>query len=490
MSVAKKSISGIAWLSLANSGNQVTTLIVFITLARHLTLEEFGVVMLAITINNIFTILFKDGVVDYLVKHDPAEPYVDHTAFFVVTAFGILCVAFQLGAVVPLLGFLSELETSSYIAVMTPITLLNSLTVINLAYARRRFNFKVTALRNFANGFLTGVIAIIMALLGFGAWSLIVSRVLGSIGAAMILWLGEPYRPTFVFRKDTATSIIFYSLPIIKFRILTYLAGRMPEFLLAGIAGPAALAVFRVGGRLVEALNSLLLDPIANVLMTTFSKIEAPDRNRASLRITSALVLFVAPIYIGIGSLAPFVTDILYGSKWAESSKVLTFLSFQIIPAAVKMVITVRVKTTGDTRPLGRMGRLELASISALSLTAVFGDPAIVSLAILCNSFFTLYLYTKFYNDAFEVNAGKVIGEIVPYTTACCTMFAAVYLAGTAFPSYVAPLISCLFLATFGVLTYVFMVVVVFRNASRSLLADVWLLSPSKIKKVFRRENL
>ncbi|TBC02995.1 oligosaccharide flippase family protein [Rhizobium ruizarguesonis] len=490
MSIKAKSVSGIGWLSFANSANQLTTLAVFVILARHLTLEQFGLVMLAVLINNVFTIVFKDGVVDFIIRNDDdADGDITATAFWLLLMLAALCIAIQSGVIAPLVDHFFSADTSMYLAAMAPIIALNAMSVVNLANARKKFNFKITAFRNFINGLLTGIVAIVMALLGYGAWSLIISRVAGALGSAVILWYEEPYRPQLAFNVKHAKRIVSYSAPILQFRLLSYLSGRMPEFLLAAFAGPAALAIYRVGGRLIEAVNSLLLDSIANVLVTTFTKLRDRDTVEPYIRVTSALLAILAPIYIGCGAIAPELTHVLYGEKWAESSIVLTFLSLQIVPAVLKMIAITLFKTRDRTSKLRMLGILDIVSSALFALTATTGSPSTVAAAVVTSTFLTCWFYLAASQKSFGISRASVVKGAWPYCIASFAMFATVYPLARLLLSHMPPLAAAMVAALTGALIYAAIILVFFRRQSLDLLAELSFLLPGRLKKlVVKRE--
>ncbi|ACE94913.1 putative succinoglycan biosynthesis protein (plasmid) [Rhizobium etli CIAT 652] len=486
MSIKAKSVSGIGWLSFANSANQVTTLIVFVILARHLTLEQFGLVMLAVLINNVFTIVFKEGIIDLLIRNDDqVDGDIRPTAFWLLLMLAALCVAIQSGMIAPFVDHFFSADTSVYLAAMAPIIVLNAMSVVNLANARKKFNFKISALRNFINGLLTGIVAIVMALLGYGAWSLIISRVAGAIGSAVILWYEEPYWPRFAFNVRDARRIVSYSAPILQFRLLSYLSGRMPEFLLAAFAGPAALAIYRVGGRLIEAVNSLLLDSIANVLVTTFAKLRERDTIEPYVRVTSALLAILVPIYIGCGAIAPQLTHVLYGGKWAESSFVLTLLSFQIVPALLKVIAITLFKTHDRTSKLRMLGVRDIILSVLFALTATTGSPSIVAAAVVIGAFLTCTFYLSASQKSFGISATWVVKGGFPYCIASLAMFAMVYPLSGFLLSHMPPLVAAMVAALAGAFMYTALILVFFRKQSLDLLNELLFLVPSRFKKLF-----
>lgn len=471
MNLRRKTISGILWLSVANFFNQLLSLAVFVILARELSLDEFGVAMLAILIMNIFSMFFKDGIIDFLVREQDGtfSEKLKTTAFWLSLIFGLLLTTVLVLVVAPIFDHFYGGPAAGYILVMSPMMIFSSVTILNLAVVRRNYAFKVAASRNVANGILTGAIAIFLAFDGWGAWALIYSRVLGALGAALILVWQEPFFPKFGFSTRCAREIIRYSMPLVSARLVTYLSSRSPEMALALVGGPAALAIYRVGCRVVEVLNSLLVDPVANVLLTTFSKMEQGEAAKNAPKITAALVGILAPAFLGAASIAVPLTGVLYGERWQESASVMMVLCFQIVPVTVRLVLVMIYKTARATRRLWDLALIELALSVLLMASASFWGEAYVAVAVVLQTILMAALHIGLRPDGVQFPAASAVADVVAPSLSALVMFVGVYFTVSSV-AYLDVWIQLLSGVAFGLILYLGLLLLVFPSwMSRAL---------------------
>lgn len=486
MSLKKNTFVGVVWLSFANSANQIVTLIVFIILARHLDLRDFGLVMLAILIINIFTIFFKEGVVEYLVRRNTWEERAASTAFWIMALAGLVLTAILAGLIGPALQHYYGGDISAYILTLSPVILLGCLSVVHVSLVRRNFHFRLSATRNFSNGLLTGVIAVFMAISGYGAWSLIVSRVIGAFGAAIILWAQEPYQPNFVFSITETRAIARYSIPVLFARFLTYLASKSPDLLLSALIGPAALAIYRVGSRLIETFNTLLLDPVANVLVTTFAAIRAEGADRAFRRVMRLLSAIMLPIYVGAAAIALQLTIVFYGSKWEQSGWVMLLLCLQIAPILLRSIIGVVYKSVGQANRLSLLGVIELIlSVSLIYLAALLG-PVAVAGSMLIYMHLIAALFLHYGQRDLNLNIGKVLSCIWPFVFSAFSLGVCVFV----FNNFLAVSVFAVWqLAAgiaLGIVLYPLILMIFFPRETQHLVQEVSPLIPRRLGFILR----
>lgn len=430
MSLGRKTLGGLVWVSVANSINQVLSFVVFVVLARQLNLSEFGAVMLAILVINVFTMFFKDGIVDFLVREDDSsidDVVRKSTAFWSTIAYGAVLGAILCLVVGPVLGLFVDPVVTHYIFWMSPIVLIGCWTIVHLALVRRNYAFKVSAMRNVVGGLITGVTAVLMAAMGWGAWALVFSRVLGSLAAALVLVLQEPLRPRFVFSASYAATLTRYSYPLIGARLVSYLSSKTPEVALTLFGGTAILALYRVGIRVIEVLNSLLIDPLSNVLLTTLTKVDRAEFGFYVSRTMSVLVLVLSPFFLGVAAVSYPLTLLLFGEKWSESSFVMNILCFQIVPIVIRTVLLISFKASNTTARIWRLSIVELL-INALLMgcASMWGGAASVALASVFMSLLVTSVYIRVAATEGNINFSIVGKEILGPCVAAIVMYALV----------------------------------------------------------------
>jgi O-antigen/teichoic acid export membrane protein len=479
MSLKQKTLAGVVWVSLGNSANQVLALLVFIVLARRLDANDFGHVMLAVLFINIFTIFFKVGVVEYLVQLQTWEDTAASTAFWIMAAVGVALTLLLAVLVGPALQSYWGGDISAYIGVMSTVVLLGCLSVVNQALVRRHFRFRVSATRNLGNGLVAGLVAMAMALAGYGAWSLVVSRVIGALGGAIILWVQEPYRPTLAFSAAQTREITRYVMPVLSMRFLSYFSLKMPDLLLSALVGPAALAIYRVGGRIIDALNALFLESLANVLVSTFARVGNHGADRAFRRIMAVLSAVVVPVFVGCAVVAPQLTVVFYGSKWQESSWVMLLLSLQIAPLLLRSVTAVVYTSLGKAGRLWSLGLIELSTSVLLTVAAAMLGPVAVAASMLISIHLAAALFLRFGRRDLDFRVGSLLAAMRPFVFSAFAMGACVFVVNSFATVSLSPLAQLVTGVGLGMVLYPLILLLFFPSGVKEFLREATPLVPN-----------
>ena len=484
MSIKAKTSSGIFWNILANSSIQLANLLVFVLLARQLSLNEFGVVMLAVLVVNFFTIFVKEGVVEYLVQRDTVDDVFLSTAFWLTLGGGLLLTVAIAGVVAPIMGAIFGWQLTAYLQALSPVILFGATSVVQLALVRREFKFRVTAMRNFLNGVITALVALALAALGFGAWALILSRVVGALGAAVLLWIAEHFSLRLVFSAAASREILTFSAPIVGSRLMSYLATKVAELLLAFFLGPASLAIYRVGGRIVEALNALLLHPIISVALTSFSRVKRERLGAAFTRLCAVLFAFALPIYYGAGAIAPDVMHVFFGAKWADSALVMTLLCLSAGAQMLRTIIPAALKAADATRLLYNFSFVEVLSGMFWSLVTVAFGPAAVALGALIDPHGSLLVNRNILRGVLSLRLVDVLGTVWAYVVAALIMVVGVQIFVFFIATNMQPIARLFASIALGGVLYCGSLLVIGRPALRSLVFEVGPLVPRRLQPI------
>lgn len=472
---------------LANSSTQLASLVVFVLLARQMSLADFGVVMLAVLFNNFFLLLVKEGVQDYLVQSRRWDAEFVSTAFWFMLAWGVVLTLFVAFVFAPLAGLIYGQQLTIYTQALAPTLLMGAASTTSAASARREFRFRVTAFRNFLNGAVSGIVALVLFALGFGPWSLIWSRVAAALGAALLLWIAEPIPVTRAFSRGDMSGIVKFSAPILSSRVLSYFALKVSELLLAFVIGPAGLAVFRVGGRINESLSALFVHPIVIVALSTFAKVDKERAGQAFIRLSTALIAFSVPVYYGGAAIANDFVDIFFGEKWHESGPIMSFILLAATPMLLRATVPAALKAADSTTDLYRFSVVEILSGMFWSAVTVHFGPTAVAFGAMVDPHGSLFINRDVLRRSLGIRLLDVAKAIAPYTMAGLIMFAVVKI----FEMTVAaswgewPRLLCS--VAIGGIIYPGLLLTVWRHTLATLLIELEPLAPQRVRPLLVR---
>ncbi len=334
-------------------------LVVFVTtviLAHYLSKGDFGVVGYAVTIIGFLDVVKDLGIGASLIYH--RDEAVFPTAFWISiwtnTTFFLLT-----WILAPLVGSFFHDPRAIWVTRILAMNFpLNALGSTHEALLIKDLEFRKRFIPEFAKAIVKGVVAIGLAILGFGPWSLIISQLSGTLVAVIILWNIVPWRPSFTFQGHVARSLLAFGLPLVGMNVVSAVALNVDYIFIGRYMGSDALGVYTLAFRMPELTILYFCGIVAQVIFPIFSKIrdDSDALRRGFLETARYVALVTVPIGLGMALLAePFVLA-LFGEKWLEAAPVLRGISIYALFISLGF-------NAGDVyKAQGRPGMLTLMS--------------------------------------------------------------------------------------------------------------------------------
>jgi O-antigen/teichoic acid export membrane protein len=196
------------------------------------------------------------------------------------------------------------------------------------ALLARSFQFGRLAASDFLAQVASGLVMLVLALSGAGAWSLMLGLSARSIvGLASVIAFAR-FLPTRAFHPRSLKPLWPFGLRASASGTLSYVARNIDDLLVARFLGATALGLYRVGFGIALLPFTYLGLAIGNVVLPTFGSItDDPVRVRLGfLRATRALAYLNTGITIAMWWLAALTVEILYGHAFVHSVAYLRIL--------------------------------------------------------------------------------------------------------------------------------------------------------------------
>jgi O-antigen/teichoic acid export membrane protein len=247
---------------------------------------------------------------------------------------------------------------------LAPILIISSALSVSNATIIRTQRFEIFAAGDFGCAVLSAIVGVVMALKGFGVWSL--------VGQQLILWLAKAiwvlgmtgFYPSMVIRLKLARPLLHFTFNNIAASITDFVGKSAPLLIVSQVLGITAAGHYSMGYQLTRVADMVVSNPV-NIL--TFSAVAiAPDRHAAASFITTGLRMLVtglAPLSVGLMLTADLATPLLLGPKWIATAPVLAAL------APGSLLICVYGFANSALLGKGRSGRMfKLTLLSSIAL--------------------------------------------------------------------------------------------------------------------------
>lgn len=372
----ERPVHAVLWNIIGRLVRQILQFVVSIALIRLLKPEDFGLVAM-VTVFTGFAQSYVDlGVGAALIQRKDLRSEYLHTGFWINMLAGLAICLLMLALSYPIAALYKEPRLQALIAVSSLQFPLSGLSVVHVALLSRAIRFRELNIVEVVSALFSGVASIVLALLGFGVWSLIVGTLSYSFCRVLTSYLFTRWKPRLVFHLQAVREIFRYSAPLVGSDTLNYWVRNADNFLLGRFWGAVELGFYSRAYALMMLPIGQITYSIGAVMFPFLSREQHnPQRLKHILLKSHRLMLLVAfPLMVGLFVLAETFVRAVFGEKWLPIVAMVRVLSivgaFQVVGSSVGWVSN----STGRTDISLRMSIMSaIVSLACFAIGLPFG---------------------------------------------------------------------------------------------------------------------
>ena len=329
VAIKKKAASAVKWSLLTEVLVKVITPLTQIILAHILAPEAFGVVATVTMVVSFADMLSDAGFQKYLVQHDfenleslfKTADVAFWTNLFVSLVLWLIILVFN-DPIARSVGCSGLGSVLIFASASLPLTALSS---IQLAIFHREFEFKDLLVSRVSVALVPMVITVPLAFLGFSYWSLVIGTVAGNLVNALVLTKMSKWRPKAFYSLELLKDMLGFSFWTLLESISIWLTSWVGTFVLGSTLSTYYLGLYKTSTGMVNAAMGIVTSATTPILFSALSRYQNDEESFESVFFDMQLkvALFVVPLGVGIYVFRRFVTDLLMGPNWMESSDLL-----------------------------------------------------------------------------------------------------------------------------------------------------------------------
>lgn len=319
---------GAAWMVLFRLVDRSIGLVSTAILARLLIPADFGLVAMAMSVIAMIELATAFSFeVALIQKKDPQREHYD-TAWtlniFVAAGGGALTAALAY----PAAAFYGDPRLAPVMFAIGAAWLVSGFDNVGTVDFRRRMDFGSEFRLLSIKRVIAFVVVVIAALTLRSYWALVIGMATGRVAGVILGYLMQPFRPRLSL-KCTRELFSFSGWMLLN-NMATVALSRVPHFFVGRTFGAQALGAYTVGSEIAQLAHTELVAPINRAMFPGYARLagDAPAFRRTCIDATSAILLIVMPVSIGIAVLAAPMVRILLGDKWHEAVPVIQVLAF------------------------------------------------------------------------------------------------------------------------------------------------------------------
>lgn len=328
MVTQKKTISGLIWVFAGTAGQNLLQFISILVLARLISPAEFGVVSAAMILIGLIQIFSDMGVGPAMVQFRELDDTHVGTGKTLSALFGIvmgMIVYLSAGYYEAFMGIEGVKGAIQLLSLALPIA---GLTIVSQALLQRELHFKRLMKFIFLSHVVGQlVVAVPMALLGFGYKSLIYAVLAQNLCLMVLVNVGQRF-VGYQFDIGVAKKILNFGFGQSLGKFSNYLAGQADNLIVGKFLGAAALGFYTRAYQLLTMPVNLVGGTLDKVMFPVMARMQDENKRLASIYIelTSLLLMIFTPVTV-LGVLCyDEIVYFLFGESWLPAAPILQIL--------------------------------------------------------------------------------------------------------------------------------------------------------------------
>lgn len=414
-----KVASGVAWSFSEKLLSMVVQMVVSIVVARMVAPADFGVMAIMTFFTSVALAIVDSGFSQTLIrKTAPTDEEYRSVLTFNVVVSVVLYIILVLVA-----PFVARLYGAPIIADIAPVLFLvlpiNSLCVVQTVMYTREFRFALLSKIVFAASLISGIVAVVMAILGCGIWALVAQRLLMMGVKAVAFWMLRRWHTSARFSLKSLREMAPYSLRLLVTDLIASIYNNVAQLFVGKMHSTSTLGYYSQAQKLKDLPVTSTVQAVQGVTFPALAQIADDDEKFAEgyLRIVRMLGFVLFPAMLMFVAIAPDMFMLLLGEKWMPTVPYFEILALSGVIYPIAIVSYNILKTKSDGRVIVRLEVIKRVIMTAIlcytiprSVEAIaWGMTAMAVVEFMLNSSAAMRYVKTSWGKLFEVLAPSFI---------------------------------------------------------------------------------
>jgi PST family polysaccharide transporter len=306
-------------------------------MARLLVPEDFGLQGMVVAFTG-FLSLFRDaGLSAVTVQRETLTHEQVSTLFWINLAIGTVLAGGLMLLAPAIAYFYGDSRLVAIAAVSATSFFLNGASVQHYALLQRQMRFFALGVIEVVGLLISSGVGLVMALAGYGYWSLVGMTVTLSAATAIGCWVAVPWTPGPPKRQVGMRSMLSFGGTLTLNSLIVYVGYNTEKVLLGHFWGAEALGVYGRAYQLISLPSDLVSSAVSSVAYASLARLQhdAQRLERAFLRGYSVSLSMTIPTTVTCAIFADEIVRIMLGPKWTATVPLFRLMTPTIVVLAL-----------------------------------------------------------------------------------------------------------------------------------------------------------
>jgi O-antigen/teichoic acid export membrane protein len=389
--VDRKLVRGSAWLALSYGGSQIVSFVIAAIIAHFVAPSAFGLVALASVAIAALTTLQESGLGLAVIQRRTDIERAAGTAFVFTATAGFVLYGAAFGIAPFLAHVFLQPRLTDVLRVLALLLIIRGLGVVPGALIERDLVFARRAKGELGGTIVQALVAVPLALSGFGVWSLVAGQLAGQVVQSVTFWRVTPLRPSpHLFSFGTLRELGRYGRHLTAANIVYFVEQNIDTATVGRLLRAADVGYYNMAWRLANLPATGISYIVGRVMFPTYATLQhdKPAFRDAFLTNVRRVALVSLPVGVGILLAAQPIVVGLFGERWEPAVAPLRVLALYGLLRAFSGTTAPVFQAAGKPQLVFLLGVCHLAVLCAalFTLTRPFGLVGAASSVVLAGA--------------------------------------------------------------------------------------------------------
>ncbi|HDH1530274.1 MULTISPECIES: lipopolysaccharide biosynthesis protein [Klebsiella pneumoniae complex] len=355
-------LSNAKWNSFSQFFKIIIQVVNLVYLAKIIPPADYGIMAMAAVVTNLAVLVRDLGTSAAIIQKKQLTEELKNTIFWLNSIMGmvicvIICFSSQWIA-----ELYSQPKLGNVLLLISVIFPLSSCAAAHLALMERESEFKKISFIEVSSSLTSVIIAVIMAHMGYGVYSLVGQAITLNLMSAVQFWISSKWSPSVkrFINLSELKQIFSFSANLSLFNLINYISRNGDSFIIGRYMSSVILGNYNLAYRIMLFPLQSLTFVASRSLYPILSKYQDDNKKILSTynECVFIIVLITAPLMAGIAILSEPFIHIVFGAQWKITADVLKWLAPTAIIQSVLSTTGAVFSAKGRTDVLLKLGIL------------------------------------------------------------------------------------------------------------------------------------
>jgi len=436
MSLKQKTVSGLLWSFIDNFANLGIQFVVGIILARILSPREFGLIGMITIFIAVSQSVIDSGFSQALIRKKECTQTDYSTVFIFNLLVGILFFLLLFFLAPLISGFFNEPQLTAIVQVLGIVLIINALTIIQRTILTKRIDFKLQARISIIASIGSGLVAITMALMNYGVWSLVALQISRQGFNSLLLWVWNKWKPMLVFSKQSFYELFGFGSKLLMSGLIDTIYRNVYLLVIGKYFSAVELGYYTRADQFRNLPSQNVTGVIQRVTYPVLSSIQddVPRLKDSYQKLIRSTMFITFTLMLGMAAVAKPMVLTLIGEKWLPSVIYLQMLCFvgMFYPLHALNLNMLNVQGRSDLFLKLEIIKKTLA-IPTIIIGVIWGIKVMIA-GMIVNTIVAYYLNSYWSGKMIGYSFKDQVKDILPSFVLALVVGTAVYLVGLLLP--------------------------------------------------------